>query len=270
MTDTTQLTDTRKVHDARITYDVIDGYLAKMSGSACKVYLALCRHANWTTDQTFVKIKTLSELCGIAPGTVSSALAELAELGLLKREERFRPDGSRTSDMLTLLDPPQNNDPTLGYKTDRGVGVSEGGDTNKHYLNNPILSTLSEERQPPAPSGAGTRKRARPADPRRTSPAIRAIQAVKETKALPPKGIWDGLITVLGSDPNLPLLRECFAAWCAKGWNVNNYAWALEWYAQGGPPKAGPPKRNGTGATTLEDRMAILQRLSREEAAPHG
>ena len=243
MTDSYETKDGRKKHDARITYDVIDGYLARMSGSACKVYLALCRHANWTTDETFVKIGTIAKLCGLSPGTVSKSLAELVELKLIRREERYRPDGSRTSDLITLLDPPPlEKDADPPNETDTYPGYEVGGDTNKQSLIQPILSTLSEERQPPAASAAGTRKRAKPRDPRRTSPAIRAIQTVKETKAVPPKEIWDSLIKVLGSEPDIGLLRRCRTEWAIRGYNRNSYAWALEWYEQGGPPK-----RNGGG-----------------------
>jgi len=109
-------------------------------------------------------------------------------------------------------------------------------------LSETTSETLSEERQPPAASAAGTRKRAKPRDPRRTSPAIRAIQTVKETKAVPPKEIWDSLIKVLGSEPDIGLLRRCRTEWAIRGYNRNSYAWALEWYEQGGPPK-----RNGGG-----------------------
>ena len=267
MSESYEPKDGRKKHDARITYDVIDGYLAKMSGSACKVYLALCRHANWTTDETFVKIGTIAKLCGLSPGTVSKTLAELVGLALISRAERYRPDKSRTSDLITLLDPPPlEKDADPPHESDTHPGYEIGGDTNKQSLIQPILSTLSEERQPPAASAAGTRKRAKPTDSRRGSPAIRAIQTVKETKAFPPKAIWDNLITVLGSDPNIGELGRCYAAWCAKGYNTNGWAWALEWYPQG------IPKRNGVNASGVAEPagMAGIREYKRQHGMSDG
>ena len=265
------LRDRRKQHDARITYDVIDGYLAKMSGSACKVYLALCRHANWTTDETFVKIGTIAKLCGLSPGTVSKTLAELVGLALISRAERYRPDKSRTSDLITLLDPPPlEKDADPPHESDTHPGYEIGGDTNKHYLNDPILSPLSEERKPDSPIGeAAPKRRAAPKDPLWSHPAIKAVQAVKDNHQLPPRGARDRIIKILGEHPDIEKLRACWTEWSMQGYKPTSWKWLEEWYPKGIParkPSTGSGYKGGNG---LDERMAILQRRASEEVT-HG
>lgn len=66
------------------------------------VLMALANYANdanlaWVSRSTIVKYTELS------PATVTRALRDLEARGLIEREERFRDNGSRTTDMIRLL-----------------------------------------------------------------------------------------------------------------------------------------------------------------------
>lgn len=60
------------------------------------VLLAICHHAD-DKGEAFPSYSRISELTGLAKRTVSRKVAILIEMGLLRAEERTRPNGSRTS-----------------------------------------------------------------------------------------------------------------------------------------------------------------------------
>jgi len=79
-------------------------------------------------------------------------------------------------------------------------------------------------------------------DPRTATPAIQAIHAL--TNKYPQIEMYDKIIASLGESPDITKLRECREAWLSRGYNPNALTWALEWYPNGGPPKA-PGKHDG-------------------------
>lgn len=62
------------------------------------VLLAICHHAD-AKGEAFPSYSRISELTGLAKRTVSRKVAILIEMGLLRAEERTRPNGSRTSSL---------------------------------------------------------------------------------------------------------------------------------------------------------------------------
>lgn len=103
-----------------------------------------------------------------------------------------------------------------------------------------------EESVTPAPKPAPKKRAKRPsrADPRTKHPAIQCVKGIMETDRNPPAVLYDDFIKVLGESPDGPKLARCYKAWVGRGFKANNYAWALEWYANGipahGPTRASP------------------------------
>jgi hypothetical protein len=104
----------------------------------------------------------------------------------------------------------------------------------------------------PGPSGAAQRSRSK-ADPRTRSPAIQAVRQV--TGHYPAKALYDEISAALGATPDVERLRQCYRAWCARGYNPHSLAWLLEWYAAGRIPAQGPaaPGGNAQRDTTRLD-----------------
>lgn len=95
-----------------------------------------------------------------------------------------------------------------------------------------------ESTPPPDPSSKTKKAKKSTADPRSSHASIRLVHEI--TGKMPHKDTYDALIRVLGETPKADLLRECWQAWRSRGYRPDNFAWVLEWYANGGPVKAGP------------------------------
>jgi hypothetical protein len=76
-------------------------------------------------------------------------------------------------------------------------------------------------------------KPTRKKDPRLDHPAIKAVIAV--SKITPHEAIRDEVIDVLGIEPDVGKLRNCFQVWIRKGYKPKNMAWISDWYAKGIP-----------------------------------
>lgn len=70
------------------------------------------------------------------------------------------------------------------------------------------------------------------------------VQILREVAGLyPPTESRDRYLQILGSNPNLVLLRQCRAEWLDRGYNKMSWKWFTDWYAQGGiPERNGQPK----------------------------
>lgn len=67
------------------------------------VYIYLKKFAD-SNAQCFPSVKTLAKLTKISAGTVKKTLAELEKKGVIKKENRHRSDGGKTSNLYTLYD----------------------------------------------------------------------------------------------------------------------------------------------------------------------
>lgn len=82
-------------------------------------------------------------------------------------------------------------------------------------------------------SNSAPKKAKSPPDERSKHPAIVACRSI--TNRYPDKSLWDSLISLLGSEPDLPKLNECRQAWTKRGYNPNAWTWAIDWYRTGIP-----------------------------------
>src|SRR3954470_13196559 len=62
---------------------VADRHLAALSGSAVKVYLVMKRHMNQGSGASFSSYEHLMDLCGISRPSISKAIRELEQSGLI-------------------------------------------------------------------------------------------------------------------------------------------------------------------------------------------
>jgi hypothetical protein len=80
----------------------------------------------------------------------------------------------------------------------------------------------------------------KPRDPRVDSAAIKAVLQV--TAKYPVKDLWGPIIEIVGDEPDMQLLKDCWTKWISSGFSPKNYAWLFEWYASGEVPKNGNNK----------------------------
>ena len=63
----------------------VDEMLAQVSGNACKVYLLIVRKTRgWQKEKDYISYSQIQKITGISSATVSKAINELSELGLIK------------------------------------------------------------------------------------------------------------------------------------------------------------------------------------------
>lgn len=67
------------------------------------VYCCLLRHSDKNTDNCFPSRRLIADECSMDKKTVDSALKGLESKGLIKKDHRYRENGSRTSNMYHLV-----------------------------------------------------------------------------------------------------------------------------------------------------------------------
>mgnify|MGYP003374125354 CR=1 FL=1 len=74
-----------------ILNDMIDGGdMAKLDGSAVKVYLVIKSHTNFSTGRAFPSIDTIAEKAGLSDSQVMRCLKSLEEFGYITKEKTGR------------------------------------------------------------------------------------------------------------------------------------------------------------------------------------
>lgn len=110
-----------------------------------------------------------------------------------------------------------------------------------------------------------------PADPEnfegmsvRQAETIKEIQlVVKATGWMPGKPVWRMVVeTIRGYKLSEATVRECYTAWCARGFKRENIAWLTEWAVDGIPPARGNEKRSGN-STSPDAILAALDQAAR-------
>jgi len=76
-------------------------------------------------------------------------------------------------------------------------------------------------------------RHAKPRDERLDHPAMVAIREVKGR--FPHKDVWDLVIKIVGLEPDVEWLRECWVAWRGKNYGPENLGWVTDWYLNGIP-----------------------------------
>jgi hypothetical protein len=103
---TFEVRDTRTKNRFFVDNVIVDVYGSKLGPYGGAVYQSLCRHANLATQTSFPSHATIAKEWGIGAQKVTQMLRLLVELGLLRIESRYRKDGSQTSNLYILTNPP--------------------------------------------------------------------------------------------------------------------------------------------------------------------
>lgn len=80
------------------------GDLAKLSGSAVKVYLVVKAHTNFSTGQAFPNIETIAEKAGLSVSQVKRELDVLRECGYIIKEKRGRANAYTLREKVQITD----------------------------------------------------------------------------------------------------------------------------------------------------------------------
>lgn len=81
------------------------------------VYVILCSYANNETKKSYPSVKSIADKAACSENTVRTAIKRLIELQLIKVEPNYNGIGKQTSNIYTLLEPPES---FRGFKNDNG------------------------------------------------------------------------------------------------------------------------------------------------------
>lgn len=85
--------------------DMIDsGDMAKLEGSAVKVYLVVKSYTNFSTGRAFPAIETIADKAGLSEAQVKRCLASLEELGYISKAKEGRRNVYTLREKVQVLD----------------------------------------------------------------------------------------------------------------------------------------------------------------------
>ena len=77
-------------------------FMADLPSRAVTVYLCMKQYSN-KHGQCFPSIKTLAKSSGLSVSTVKRAINDLEKEGFIKKQNRFRSDGGKSSSIYSLI-----------------------------------------------------------------------------------------------------------------------------------------------------------------------
>lgn len=101
----------------------------------------------------------------------------------------------------------------------------------KRIANDSLSSSSSISTATTTTEKKGARAEKPPPDARKGHPALVAVREIKG--GFPPRELWDSIIELLGTHPDVPLLKKCWLTWRTKGYAPTNYGWLVDWYPNG-------------------------------------
>jgi DNA-binding transcriptional regulator GbsR (MarR family) len=82
----------------------IDTFAKLCGANSTLVYLCLCRHSNFYSQQCFPAVETISYEMGISNSSVSRGIEELLKYNIIKVEKKKQNDGTFLGNIYTLFD----------------------------------------------------------------------------------------------------------------------------------------------------------------------
>lgn len=115
------------------------------------------------------------------------------------------------------------------------VGEGLGVHPTDHPSRARVSSSSSSSSSDPTSSSKETKARRadKPRDARLDHPALKAVIEVKG--CYPHKDTWDAVIKILGTEPDVVKMRQCWTAWRLKNYAPGNLGWLTDWYVDGIP-----------------------------------
>jgi len=210
--------------------------------------------------------KTISEATGIALPNLSNAVRGLVEKGWIidhgrdgfeivetvhepdeKGEENYQIDNPEIINSITSAEPENyQNDNSAVIKS-----ITKVTDliTENYQIDNALIKDSEHKVEHKINRERESRSRSADFGPpigptlKANHPALVAVRSL--TGHQPDRATWDGIIDVLGEDPDLGFLSKCYTDWVMRGFRKQNYGWITDWYANG--------KRKRTNANSKSD-----------------
>jgi hypothetical protein len=208
-----------------------------------------------------------AEQYGYTKRQVTDALTHLKEIGIIDLDFRtIKSDGMKIGNVLFI-----------GINADRlleishtlsplnVIGIPIKGDTNTETTTETTIKILSPKELAIPPAPIPVQKSSKPVpDLRSKHPAIQAVRGLMNI--YPAKGAYDEVILILGENPNVELLKKCYAGWCMSGYKPTSLKW-LDWYKAGGVPQYSKngPSRPGAGNPVYQRSDPEKVKACREE-----
>ena len=113
-----QIRDARKHCFFIVDNVIIDHYASIIGPFPTLVYSALCRHADYSTRETFPSLSTIAKELGISRMTVIRAIQCLVTHGLIARKSRKSKSGDPDTNIYIILEPWGSHSQRLPQKTE--------------------------------------------------------------------------------------------------------------------------------------------------------
>jgi hypothetical protein len=102
-----RVVDRRRPRHFRVDNELYDdGHAARMKPSGLSVYLCLCRHADYDTNDCYPSYQTIARKCGIGRSTVIRHCKRLAQFGYMEIEHNFNSNGDNASNTFFINELP--------------------------------------------------------------------------------------------------------------------------------------------------------------------
>lgn len=233
-------------------------------GSALLLMLMIANHAHADGTNAFPGVSTLARECRMSERQIIRLLPQLEASGELRIEkskgrnpnkyaivmehpnpdklsrlETANPDKLSPLTLTTCQGSDDPNPDISGSSTLTSEVPNPDISGNRSYMHN-RLNRPEKGRGRTAPSSIGSTAR----DGRRDHPAIAALREV--TGREPPEPIWNTLIALIGSEPDMARLIAAWEEWNIRTYKPTNWGWVTDWYVSGIPSKLSadhPPSR---------------------------
>lgn len=97
--------DTRRKEKFQIDDEYLNGYAKLCGTNATLVYLCLCRHADYHTQECFPSVKMMADKLGISRDSVMTGIKNLLEWNIILKERVRNPNNAKwINNSYTLLD----------------------------------------------------------------------------------------------------------------------------------------------------------------------
>jgi len=131
--------DLRKKEKFQIDDEYLNGYAKLCGTNATLVYLCLCRHADYHTQECFPSVNMMSEKLGISRDSVMTGIKNLLEWNIILKERVRNPNNAKwINNSYTLLDKsvwkekPSRFEPLGVAKSE--IGASQVGNKGKSQV----------------------------------------------------------------------------------------------------------------------------------------
>ncbi|MDD2765860.1 MAG: helix-turn-helix domain-containing protein [Opitutaceae bacterium] len=264
MDEAIEVRDARGNNRFMIDNAIIDVYGPIIGPYGLALYIAICRHSDRETQESYPRVKTLAKETGMSGRQVHNKLEQLCELGLL-RVVSGKEAGQRNVYVLLQVypDPDKQREfaKQLGYApraegcehgaeeyAPRAEGCAPSAETSEQtHLANTTNKLTEPEGDAPARAPAGKRK-GKPRDPLLDHPAVIAYR--DEYHYWPDTTLRPPIAEAVGDDAGaVALWARILRGWHGAGWGPRNIDGMLDWFRRGEIPGTngkGPPRKHAS------------------------